>query len=145
MPVVRKLEIEEVQTIERKNVGQRKLREQEYDEYLRQFATGDWGELTLDSGETRLSVRHQMNKAAIRAGADLEWKRSTGDTLRFHVISSPFESVADEDDEGNDEGLESFELPEPEPEPAPPVVAAPVKPKRKAAAVTDRQPYVEAP
>lgn len=106
MPVVRKLAPEEVQTIERKGLNQRELRRQEYDEFIRQFSTGDYAEVIPD-GETKPTIRHQFNAAAMRAGVDIKWLRGKSDTLKFKVEYSPFE--AEEDD--TEEGLESFELP----------------------------------
>jgi hypothetical protein len=149
MPAVRKLTVDEVQTIERKGVSLRKQVEQEYDDLVRQFATGEYAELELDSGETKPQVRSRFNKAVMRAGMDIKWLRGSGDALRFKVVSSPFDlDQADEASVTADEEVteeEDFELPELEAESEPePVVTK--KPARKnAKAVTGRQQFVEAP
>lgn len=66
MPNVRKLNPEEVRTIERKTLGQRRATELEYDGYLRDFAPGDYGEATLAENEKRLTVRSRLKAAAGR-------------------------------------------------------------------------------
>jgi len=154
MPVVRKLDLEEVQTIERKHTSLRKQREMEYDALVAEFHDGDYIEITPDAGETRMTIRHQVNKAAMRAGVSLEWMRGNGSVMKLKVVSSPFESLEDDADQPEDEepeengtaaALAEFELeaaPEPEPEPAP--LPAPKKPARKPK-VTERQAFVEAP
>lgn len=158
MPQVRKLDPEEVKTIEHKGTSLRKQRELEYDAFVQQFATGDYGEITLD-GESRLSVRHRFNAAALRAGMDIKWLRGGSDTLKFKVESSPFdvqesEQEAEEEqesamlahDDGGENGttaaLAEFELPEPEPTPEP--VKEKKAPARKRQ-VTSRAAFHEAP
>lgn len=154
MPSVRRLTPEEVQTIERKGSSQRQQRDALYDELVRQFATGDYAEVELEAGDTKPTVRSNINKAAMRAGMDLTWLRGQSGTLKFKVTHSPFDSVEPEavepDDSGgdvDDEEFQSFELapdaPQPEPEPTPPA-PAPKRPARKQR-VTDTQPFVEAP
>jgi hypothetical protein len=155
MPAVRKLTVDEVQTIERKGVSLRKQVEQEYDDLVRQFATGEYAELELGSGETKPQVRSRFNKAVMRAGMDIKWLRGSGDALRFKVVSSPFDlDQVDETDEQEalqasvtaDEEVteeEDFELPELESEPEPVVTKKPAR--KNAKAVTGRQQFVEAP
>ncbi|MEN9937295.1 MAG: hypothetical protein RLZZ387_3874 [Chloroflexota bacterium] len=66
MPNVRKLSHEEVRTIERKTLGQRKATELEYDIFLRDFTPGDYGEALLEPTERRLTVRSRLKAAAAR-------------------------------------------------------------------------------
>ncbi len=88
MPVVRKLAPAEVQTLEYKPKGQRKLVEEQYDAFLADYDVGDYGEAELEDGENRLTVRHRFKAAATRRGLDLEFRRTIGNTLRFKVVSA---------------------------------------------------------
>jgi hypothetical protein len=85
MPYVRKLPPEEIRTIENKGKGQRKLIEEEYDRIISDFSVGDYGELTLDAGENRLTVRNRLKAAAKRKGVPLTFMRTRGQEIRFHV------------------------------------------------------------
>lgn len=87
MPVVRKLAQEEVQTIENKGKGQRKLTEELYDRYLGEYGVGDWGEASLDTGENRLTVRNCFKAAAKRRGVGLEFRRTSEQLLRFKIVA----------------------------------------------------------
>jgi hypothetical protein len=87
MPTIRKLEPEEVQTIENKGKGLRKLTEEQYDQFLADFGTGDYGEAVLEPNEKRLTIRNRLKAAAARHGVDLHFMRTTGDMMRFKVIS----------------------------------------------------------
>jgi hypothetical protein len=88
MPVVRKLPPEEVQTLENKGKGQRKLVEEQYDSFLAEYGVGDYGEAELEPSENRLTVRNRFKAAASRRGLTLDFKRTTGNVLRFKVISA---------------------------------------------------------
>lgn len=118
MPSVRKLAPEEVQAIENKGKGTRKLTEEQYDQALADFAAGEYGEIAPDSGENRLTARNRLKAAARRRGVTLTFLRTTGDTMRFKV------------DEKQGAGQQPSE-----PEPAPPPVLVPVAsdvpPKRR--------------
>jgi hypothetical protein len=123
MPTVRKLEPSEVQTIENKGKGLRKLTEEQYDAFLRDYAVGDYGEAELEEDEKRLTVRNRLKAAATRRGIDIEFKRTQGNIIRFRVgEASPDGNV------GRNKSTELAKayraIPEPEPEPEPP-------PKRK--------------
>ena len=88
MPIVRKLTAEEAQTIENKGKGQRKLIEEQYDRFLADYHVGDYGEADLEPGEKRMTVRNRLKAAAARRGLTLEFRRMTGDTLRFRVVAA---------------------------------------------------------
>jgi hypothetical protein len=110
MPIVRKLTQQEVQTLENKGKGQRQLVEEQYDAFLAGYEAGDYGEAELDEGENRLTVRNRFKAAAARRGLELIFPRTTGNVLRFQVVS----------------GVEPAEVaPEVEPEPAPTPQPAP--------------------
>jgi hypothetical protein len=85
MPNVRKLPPEEIRTIENKGKGQRKLVEEEYDRIIADFQAGDYGELTLDANENRLTARNRLKAAAKRKGIPLTFLRTRGEEIRFKV------------------------------------------------------------
>jgi hypothetical protein len=86
VPNFRKLEPSEIQTIENKGKGTRRLTEEQYDAFLADYVVGDYGEATLDEGENRLTVRNRMKAAANRRGVSLEFRRTQGDLIRFKVV-----------------------------------------------------------
>jgi hypothetical protein len=86
MPQVRKLAAEEVQALENKGKGQRKLIEELYDSILSEYNTGDYGEATLDEEENRLTVRNRLKAAAHRRNLDVNFRRTTGNLLRFQIV-----------------------------------------------------------
>jgi hypothetical protein len=85
MPSFRKLEPEEIQTIENKGKGTRKLTEELYDSILADYEVGEYGEGVLESGENRLTVRNRMKAAASRRGVGIDFRRTTGDLIRFKI------------------------------------------------------------
>lgn len=118
MPTVRKLAPAEVQVIESKGKGLRKLTEEQYDQFLADYDVGDYGEAVLDPSEKRLTVRNRFKAAASRRGLELYFMRTTGDVMRFRVVSG----------NGHAEAAPT-PAPEPEPEPAPVASDAPPAPK----------------
>jgi hypothetical protein len=86
MPQVRKLAPEEVQTLQNKGKGQRKLTEEQYDAFLSDYKVGEYGEAALDEGENRLTVRNRLKAAATRCSVGIEFRRTTGDLLRFQIV-----------------------------------------------------------
>jgi hypothetical protein len=74
-----------VQTIQNKGKGQRKLIEQEYDQYLSEYTSGDYGEIELAEDEKRLTVRNRFKAAAQRRGVGLAFLRTQGNLIRFKV------------------------------------------------------------
>src|SRR3954452_15819978 len=86
MPQVRKLAPEEVQEIQNKGKGTRKLVEEQYNAILGDYAVGEYGEAVLDEGENRLTVRNRMKAAAGRRGFAINFRRTQGDLLRFQII-----------------------------------------------------------
>jgi hypothetical protein len=119
MPAVRKLSAEEVQTLENKGKGIRKLTEEQYDTALADFEIGDYGELISDPDEKRLTARNRLKAAASRRGVSLTFLRTTGDVMRFKVSA------------GDGYVGEQPELVEPEPEPEPVPVSSETPPKRR--------------
>lgn len=88
MPQVRKLTDQEVQQLNNKGKGTRKLVEEEYDAILSEYGDGDYGEATLSPGENRLTVRNRLKAAAKRHGVGIDFRRTSGDFLRFKIVSS---------------------------------------------------------
>jgi hypothetical protein len=88
MPQVRKLDPEEIKAYQDKGKGTRKITEELYDSILADYEVGEYGEATLDEGENRLTVRNRMKAAATRRGIGLNFRRTTGDLIRFEVIEA---------------------------------------------------------
>src|SRR5215212_11792443 len=86
MPQVRKLAPEEVKAYQDKGKGLRKLTEEQYDAMLADFEVGEYGEGTLEEGENRLTVRNRMKAAATRRGVGIEFRRTSGDLIRFQIV-----------------------------------------------------------
>src|SRR5262249_41052147 len=87
MPTMRKLTPDEVQTIENKGRGLRKLAEEQYDGFLAEYDVGDYGEAELGADEKRLTVRNRFKAAANRRGLTLHFIRTIGNVIRFRVLS----------------------------------------------------------
>ena len=75
MPTVRKLNAEEVQTLERKTKGIRRATEEQYDAYIREYMPGEYGEAVLDENENKMTVRNQLKAAAKRNGLALDFRQ----------------------------------------------------------------------
>jgi hypothetical protein len=86
MPNFRKLDPEEVQAFQNKGKGTRKITEEQYDAFLADYQVGEYGEATLDESENRLTVRNRMKAAAARRGIGIEFRRTTGNLLRFQIV-----------------------------------------------------------
>ena len=115
MPQLRKLSPDEVQQIENKGKGVRKITEEQYDTFLSDYAVGDYGEAELNEDEKRLTVRSRLKAAAKRRNVDIEFKRTQGNVIRFRVIDMGSNGAASKP---------ARRAPKPEPEPI-------VPPKRK--------------
>jgi hypothetical protein len=86
MPQIRKLTPAEIQTLEYKPTGQRKLIEAQYDAVLSDYAVGEYGEAALEPDEKRLTVRNRLRAAAARRGLGIDFRRTNGDFIRFQVV-----------------------------------------------------------
>lgn len=94
MPQIRKLTPAEVQTLEHKPTGQRKLIEQQYDAILSDYAAGEYGEAALEPEENRLTVRNRLRAAAGRRGLGIDFRRTNGDFIRFQVVDATPKAAA---------------------------------------------------
>ena len=88
MPQIRKLAPAEVETLDYKPKGQRKLIEELYDAILSDYAVGDYGEALLDPEDNRLTVRNRLRAAAKRRDLGMEFRRTSMDMIRFHIIGA---------------------------------------------------------
>jgi hypothetical protein len=88
MPAVRKLTPEEVQVVEGKRKGPRRLAEEQYDGFLSEFESGDYGEAQLGEDEKRLTVRNRLKAAAARRSVAIDFQRTQGDIIRFRIVVS---------------------------------------------------------
>ena len=94
MPQVRKLAPEEVQDIQNKGKGLRKLVEEQYDAILSDYEVGEYGEALLEPEENRLTVRNRMKAAAGRRNIGIEFRRTSGDLIRFKIVEPSASSPA---------------------------------------------------
>src|SRR3954453_17007827 len=94
MPQVRKLTPSEVQTLEYKPTGQRKLIEQQYDATLSDYAAGEYGEAALEPDENRLTIRNRLRAAAVRRGLGVDFRRTNGDFIRFQIVDATPKAAA---------------------------------------------------
>jgi hypothetical protein len=85
MPTMRKLTPDEIGTLEGRARGPRKQAEEQYDRIIFEFDAGDYGEVELEPEEKRLTVRNRLKAAAQRRGLALDFIRTSGNMLRFHV------------------------------------------------------------
>lgn len=85
MPQMRKLSPEEVNAIENKGLGTRKLTEKQYDSIIAEYEPGEYGEAMLDEGENRLTVRNRLKAAASRRDLKIDFRRTSGDLIRFQI------------------------------------------------------------
>jgi hypothetical protein len=87
MPQLRKLAPEEVQAIENKGKGTRKITEEQYDGFLSEYEVGDYGEAELDEDEKRLTVRNRLKAAAGRRDVGINFRRTQGNIVRFQIVA----------------------------------------------------------
>ncbi|MBI2942466.1 MAG: hypothetical protein HYY04_18715 [Chloroflexi bacterium] len=56
-----------------------------YREFLSSLKSGDWGEVRLDPGEKKPTVKRRLTVAAKEADHDITYKRSDEHHIRFQV------------------------------------------------------------
>jgi len=89
MPSLRKLSEAEIAALEQPRIGARAQVAREYDEYLADFAAGDYGRAELVADERRKVVRRRLQAAARRRGLALRFRPGPGAVLIFHVEAAP--------------------------------------------------------
>ncbi len=85
MPQFRKLLPAEIRTLEYTGSTKRQRQEEQYDLLLEDFQSGDYGEVEVEDGETRVTVRRRLRVAAQRRGLTLTFLRPRGGIIRFRV------------------------------------------------------------
>ena len=93
MPNFRKLSTDEIDVLlakrrSRKAAGQRANVRQQYKDYLQQYRPGDWFVVELEEGESRVTVKNRLQRAARDLGYRLFFLRSRG-TIRVQVQEQP--------------------------------------------------------
>jgi len=61
----------------------------EYSVFLRDMVTGEGGEVTLESGEVKRTVKRRLTRAAHLLGKDVRYRRTEGNLVRFEVREGP--------------------------------------------------------
>ncbi len=89
MPSFRKLTAAEVAALRPRPLGARAQVAREYDEYLVNFAAGDYGRAELHDGDRRAAVRQRLQAAARRRGLALRFRPGPLPALIFHVEAAP--------------------------------------------------------
>jgi hypothetical protein len=125
MPQVRKLDPEEIKAYQDKGKGARKLVEEQYDSILADYEVGEYGEAVLDEGENRLTVRNRLKAAATRRSIGINFRRTSGDMIRFQIVEPGDVKVATR-------AKPVQRVPEPEPEPVAPPKRKGGRPKKNA-------------
>jgi hypothetical protein len=90
MPTIRKLTAEEVEALEAKQSKGDNARAEIaplYDQFLIEFGPNEHGEVMLDEGQNKLTIRNRLRSAAERHGLKLEFIRTNGIVVRFKVVS----------------------------------------------------------
>lgn len=87
--VGRKLTEQEAAVVEKlaKTGSNRLAKEALYDSLAADFEASEYGELTLDEGENKATVRKHFTAALDRKGLKVDWMRGKGTTLRFQVTA----------------------------------------------------------
>ncbi len=101
MPTFRKLDADEVRR-GGKALSARAQMQREYDNYLADFSSDEYGEAVIDDNESKLTVRNRLRAAAERRGLDIDFLRSPGPVIRFQLLTPSDEQmpIDDEDADG---------------------------------------------
>jgi|DewCreStandDraft_1066081.scaffolds.fasta_scaffold04096_5 hypothetical protein len=81
MPAFRKLSPEEIAGLARGRVDLSK-----YVEFLSALQPGEWGEVKLEPGEKKPTVKRRLTIAANRLGKKLRYRRTDPQTILFEVV-----------------------------------------------------------
>ena len=89
MPVFTKLSEEEVKALKEKKPkssgpSQRQIVREQYVGYLSRFGPGDVVSVTLEDGESRLTTKNRLTKAASELNYQLKFYRTRG-TVKFEI------------------------------------------------------------
>lgn len=86
MPTFRKLTAEELESYRAPMTGKRAKIRVEYRDYLEQIELGDGGELILNEGEKKVTIKNRLKRAAKEMNLKIKFKRSSANTVRFVVL-----------------------------------------------------------
>lgn len=92
MPSYRKLTQEDLAAMTMPPSGERARIREEYRGYLSDLALGEGGELTLDEGEKKVTIKNRLKRAAKDLGVGIEFRRSGEDIVRYST--KPLEAAA---------------------------------------------------
>lgn len=59
---------------------------EEYVGYLSDLAVGEGGEITMDAGEKKATIKNRLTKASQAANVKIKYLRTSGDRVRFQVV-----------------------------------------------------------
>jgi hypothetical protein len=107
MPTIRKLQDDEVRR-SRQGESTRAIVAREYDRSMDDFSPNEYGEAIVDeeAGEKKLTIRNRLKAAAERRGWTLEFLRTPGAAIRFHIQAS--DATAANGGSGNAQEEEQF-------------------------------------
>lgn len=88
MPVYRKLTQEDLAAMTMPPSGERARIREEYRGYLSDLEFGEGGELTLDEGEKKVTIKNRLKRAAKDLGVGIEFRRSSEDVVRYSTKSA---------------------------------------------------------
>lgn len=66
--------------------GQRAMVRDEYKGYLKNLKTGEGGQLQIENGEKKVTIKNRLKRAAEELDVTLEFKRTGSDMVRFQVV-----------------------------------------------------------
>lgn len=61
----------------------------EYSAFLRDLGIGEGGEVALDTGDVKRTVKRRLTRAAHLLGKDVRYRRTEGNVVRFEVRPQP--------------------------------------------------------
>jgi hypothetical protein len=94
MPQFRTLTADEVSKLKARRVNVDNL--YPYMDYLRTLKIGDFGEVTIESGESGQAVKRRTTMAAKQLGMAIKWRRSRDENkLLFEVVPIADEGLID--------------------------------------------------
>lgn len=101
MPTFRKLTAEELESYRTPMSGKRAKIRTEYRNYLEQIKLGQGGELILNEGEKKVTIKNRLKRAAKEMNLKIQFKRSSPNTARFIVLP------LNDEDEDEDQSTQS--------------------------------------
>lgn len=85
MPTFKKLTAEELDSFRAPVTGERARIRKQYRSYLQGVKSGEGGELKLEPHEKKVTIKNRLRRAAEEMNIELEFKRSSADSVRFRI------------------------------------------------------------